>query len=104
MTASPHAPSGKTTLYIKLTPGGSANKLVSYEEDLLGDRILKVMVTAIPEKGQANKALFKLLSKSLKLPQSAFTFARGDLSRTKMLDVDCDPETLSQKIHQALLV
>jgi uncharacterized protein (TIGR00251 family) len=88
----------KTILLIKLTPGGSANKIVSYETDLLGDRILKVMVTAIPEKGQANKALFKLLSKSFKLPLSAFSIVRGDLSRTKMLEVDCDLVTLEEKI------
>ncbi|HBN22165.1 MAG TPA: hypothetical protein DD412_02880, partial [Holosporales bacterium] len=66
----------KVRLLVRLTPSASQNKLVSLEEDLLGDIVLKAMVTVVPEKGQANKALVKLLSKSLNLPKSALSYDR----------------------------
>ena len=91
---------GKTRLLVKLTPGASANKLVSLETDLLGDVILKAMVTTVPEKGQANKALFKLLSKSLKLPKSAFHIVRGELSRSKLFDIECAADDLLSKFKE----
>tara|TARA_R110002095_G_scaffold144487_5_gene124931 strand:- start:909 stop:1232 length:324 start_codon:yes stop_codon:yes gene_type:complete len=90
----------KVRLLVKLTPGAAHNRLMSLEEDLLGDIILKVMVTSVPEKGQANTALIKLLSKSLKLPKSAFEIVRGKLSRSKLFDIDCGAEELLQKFQE----
>ena len=87
----------KVRLLVKLTPSASHNKLLSLEEDLLGDVILKAMVTVVPEKGQANKALIKLLSKSLDLPKSAFGIVRGELSRTKLFEIECSAQDLLQK-------
>ena len=90
---------GKTRLLVKLTPGASANKLLSLEVDLLGEVILRAMVTAIPEKGLANRALLKLLSKSLSLPKSAFQMVRGELSRSKVFEIDSAPEGLHLKFN-----
>lgn len=87
----------KVRLLVKLTPSASHNKLVSLEEDLLRDVVLKAMVTVVPEKGQANKALIKLLSKSLNLPKSAFNIVRGELSRTKTFEIECGADELLQK-------
>ncbi len=95
---------GKTRLLVRLTPGASSNKLISLEADLLGDVILKAMVTAIPEKGLANKALLKLLSKSLKLPKSAFHIVRGELSRSKLFEIDCNAEVLLEKFKSLGLI
>ena len=80
--------SEKQTITVKLTPGAKQNKVMGWEEDLFGDRTLKVQVTAIPEKGKANKALIALLSKHWKIPKSAITIIRGETSRTKILEVD----------------
>lgn len=91
-------------LLVKLTPAASHNTLVSLEKDLLGDVILKAMVTAIPEKGQANKALLKLLSKSLKLPKSAFNIIRGELSRCKLFEIDCPEKELLQKFQDLKII
>ena len=95
---------GKTRLLVKLTPGASANKLISLEADLLGDVILKVMVTTVPEKGQANKALLKLLSKSFKLPKSAFHIVRGELSRSKLFEIHCTAHDLLEKFKELNLL
>lgn len=93
----------KVRLLVKLTPSASQNKLVSLEEDLLGEVILKAMVTVVPEKGQANKALIKLFSKSLNLPKSAFEIVRGELSRTKLFEIDCTAKELLQKFQSLKL-
>ncbi len=94
----------KVRLLVKLTPSASHNKLISLEEDLLGDVVLKAMVTVVPEKGQANKALIKLLSKSLNLPKSAFNIVRGELSRTKVFEIECGADELLQKFTTLKMV
>lgn len=82
--------SKKQTITVKLTPGAKQNKVTGWEEDLFGDRTLKVQVTAIPEKGKANKALIALLSKHWKIPKSSITIIRGETSRTKILEISSD--------------
>ncbi len=77
----------KQTITVKLTPGARQNKVMGWEEDLFGERTLKVQVTAIPEKGKANKALIALLSKHWKIPKSAITIIRGETNRTKILEI-----------------
>tara|TARA_B100001093_G_C26266772_1_gene775128 strand:- start:245 stop:520 length:276 start_codon:yes stop_codon:yes gene_type:complete len=72
---------------IRLTPNAKQNKIIGWEEDLLGEKTLKVQVTAIPEKGKANKALITLLSKTWKIPKSDITIIRGETSRTKILKI-----------------
>jgi uncharacterized protein YggU (UPF0235/DUF167 family) len=89
-------------LIIKLTPCGSKNKVISLEKDLLGDSVLKAMVTAAPEKGKANYALIDLLSDALKLPKSAFKILRGELSRTKLMEINCSEESLREKARSCL--
>lgn len=82
--------SATQTITIKLTPGAKQNKVIGWEEDLFGDRTLKVQVTAIPEKGKANKALIALLSKHWKVPKSSITIIRGETSRVKILEIISD--------------
>lgn len=81
---------------VKLTPGAKKNEVLGWEEDLFGERALKVHVTAIPEKGKANKALIALLSKHWKTAKSNIEIIRGETSRTKTLQVEgLDPEYLN---------
>ncbi len=75
------------TITVKLTPGAKKNEVLGWEEDLFGERTLKIQVTAIPEKGKANKAMIELLSKEWKIPKNAITIKRGETSRMKILGV-----------------
>ena len=52
-------------LAVRLTPNGGRNAVDGIEADGEGGMLLKVRVTAVPEKGKANKALIVLVSKSL---------------------------------------
>ena len=78
----------KQSVTVKLTPGARKNEVVGWEEDLFGERTLKISVTAIPEKGKANKAMIALLSKHWHIPKSAITIVRGGTSRTKILEIE----------------
>ncbi|MCB1782460.1 MAG: DUF167 domain-containing protein [Alphaproteobacteria bacterium] len=77
-----------TTVTVKLTPGAKKNEILGWDMDLSGERILKVQVTAVPEKGKANKALIALLSKEWRIAKSAISIVRGETSRVKVLEVD----------------
>lgn len=88
-------PMSTTQITIRLTPCAKQNAIIGWEENLFGDRTLKVQVTVVPEKGKANKALIALLSKAWKVPKSAITIKRGDKSCTKILEIEeLDPEYL----------
>ena len=79
---------GKTILRVRLTPKAARNGLAGLVVDAAGSTSLKVMVTAAPEKGKANAALVKLLSKQWRLPRSAFKIISGETDRNKTLLID----------------
>ncbi|PCI97710.1 MAG: hypothetical protein COB14_08745 [Alphaproteobacteria bacterium] len=84
-----------TQITIRLTPCAKQNAILGWEEDLFGERTLKVHVTVAPEKGKANKALIALLSKAWHIPKSAITIKYGGKSRTKILEIEgLDPQFL----------
>ncbi len=59
---------------------------------------LRVWVTEAAEKGRANAALLKLLSKTLKLPKSAFSIISGKQNRRKVVGIEGDAEELLPRL------
>ena len=86
-------------LAVRLTPNGGRNAVDGIEADGEGGMLLKVRVTAVPEKGKANKALIGLISKSLGIAKSSVDLVSGDTSRKKILRIDGDPEDLIKKLE-----
>jgi uncharacterized protein (TIGR00251 family) len=70
-------------LKIKVVPKASRNAIAGW----LGDE-LKVMVTAAPEKGKANKAVIEILAQALQLPKQAIRITGGQTSPHKTLELD----------------
>lgn len=70
------------TLTVKVTPKSSKTEIIGWE-----NTILKVRLKAVPEKGEANDELIRLLSKHFKVPQSHITIIRGHKSRTKVVKI-----------------
>lgn len=68
---------------IKVIPKSSSNAIIGFEND-----VLKIKLTAVPEKGLANKALIKLLSQKLKIPKSAITILKGETTSSKILRIE----------------
>lgn len=101
MTANPlKEKNGKTLLTLKVTPRGSANKIQSMERDLFDDVIVKIMVTALPEKGEANQAVIQLLAKTLKLPKRAFSIVAGNTARVKVISIEANSEEIWGKLTE----
>ena len=86
-------------LPVKLTPGASADRIDGWDVDADGRPVLKVRVRARPVEGEANAALILLLAKSLGVPRSAVSLARGGQSRRKMIEIDgIDDEVLRVRL------
>ena len=51
------------------------------------DGVLEVSLAAPPVDGAANDELVRVLSKELGVPKSSIVIARGESSRTKLVDV-----------------
>ncbi len=84
-------------LKIKVIPSSSKDCLVGWLQDAL-----KVKVKAPPEKGKANKAVIKVLEKSLALAKGSVTIAGGATSCHKIVEIRTDDETLINKKLAAL--
>lgn len=69
-------------LKLKVVPGASRSEIVGW----LGD-MLKVKVSAPPEKGKANAAVEVLLARALNLPISSVRIIAGTGSRHKLIEV-----------------
>jgi len=67
---------------VKVIPKSSQNQVVGFEGE-----VLKVKTTAVPEKGKANAAVIKLLSKYYKVPKSAITILKGHTSSKKIIEI-----------------
>jgi uncharacterized protein (TIGR00251 family) len=86
-------------LAVRLTPNGGRDAIDGIEADGKGEAFLKARVTAVPEKGKANKALILLIAQSLRIPKSSVSLISGDTARKKILRIDGDPEDLVKKLE-----
>lgn len=65
-------------LSVKVIPNASKSEIVGLE-----NTILKIRLAAIPDKGEANAELIRMLSKITKIPKSQISIIRGLTSRNK---------------------
>ncbi len=79
-------------LKIKVIPSSSKDCIAGWLEDTL-----KVKVKAPPEKGKANKAVIKILEKSLALPKGSINIASGSTSCHKAIEINCNDDILINK-------
>ena len=93
---------GHLRLAVRLTPNGGRDAIDGIEADSEGEAFLKARVTAVPEKGKANKALILLIAKSLRIPKSSVSLVSGETARKKILRIDGDPEDLVKKLETVL--
>ncbi len=84
-----------TILQVKVTPRAREDRIVSFEEG-----VLKVRLNALPEKGEANKALVKLLSKELDIPQHRIVLVSGGSSKLKRFEIEgVSQDEILQRLH-----
>lgn len=83
---------------VRLRPGASANRIDGIQTTADGPAWLSVRVTAVPEKGKANRAMIKLLGKAWHVPGSDLSVVAGARDRNKTLLLRGDP-----KVHMRML-
>lgn len=86
-------------LTVRLQPAAAAERILGIVEDAAGDSMLKVAVTAPPEKGKANAALVKLLSKRWKIPKSEISIIKGVTERRKTVHIAVSPDRLRSQLN-----
>lgn len=67
---------------LRVTPRASRNALIAE------GGVLKVLVTVVPEDGQANRAVQELLAEALGVAKSRLTLLRGATARDKVFRLD----------------
>lgn len=98
----PVKPHGEfSVLYIWATPGAAKNRLGEIILDADGQPHLKVYVTAIAEKGAANKAIIALISKKLDIPKSLIQIISGETDRRKRLLIQLPTDNAIAFLMQA---
>lgn len=66
------------TITVKVIPKSSKSEVIGWENDQL-----KVRLKAVPEKGEANEELIRVLAEYFDIPKSQITIIRGHKSRIK---------------------
>lgn len=81
---------------VKAHPGARRNALSGIHAGMI-----KAEVTAAPEKGKANQALVRLLSRELGVPPSMLVLIQGDAGTRKRFGVaGMSPERLSARLAE----
>jgi uncharacterized protein (TIGR00251 family) len=77
-------------VFLRVTPNAGRDSIDGVEIRDDASIVLRVRVSAVPDKGKANAAVIALLAKALRLPKSAMTLVSGDTSRHKTILVSGD--------------
>ena len=77
---------------IKVIPSSSKDCVAGWLKDTL-----KVKVKAPPEKGKANKAVIKVLEKSLDLAKGSIKITGGTTSSRKIIEIKCSNDDVINK-------
>ena len=67
---------------VKVKPNSSKNEIIR-----ISDQIFNIKTTVSPEKGKANEAVIKLLSKYFKTAKSNIEIIAGKASREKLFKI-----------------
>lgn len=70
-------------LRVRVHPGARENAVVSFQGD-----VLRVRVTAPPERGKANEGVAEVLAKALAVPKGRIRLVKGAASRDKLFAVE----------------
>ena len=90
------------TLHIRLTPKGGRDAVDGIEQLSNGQAVLKIRVRALPEEGQANKALIKLLAATLECAASSIEIVAGATARIKTVKIKGHGPTLGDRLKSGL--
>jgi uncharacterized protein YggU (UPF0235/DUF167 family) len=85
-------------LRVRLSPKSAFDRIEGIEQLSDASSVLKVRVRAVPQDGEANRALCQLLAKSLGVAASAVHLESGATARIKMIVLSGDAAGLAAKL------
>ncbi|ODT51271.1 DUF167 family protein [Devosia sp. 63-57] len=84
-------------LHLRVTPNAGRDAIDGAEIRDDGSCVLRVRVSAVPDKGKANAAVIVLMAKALGTAKSTISLVSGDTSRQKTLVVSGDATVLAER-------
>ncbi len=87
---------------LRVTPKASRDAIGEVVADGQGKGAIKIAVTAVPEKGNANASVIKLLAKAWRLRKSDMDIVQGATDRNKTLRIVGDGEELASRLRPLL--
>jgi uncharacterized protein len=84
---------------IKVSPKASRDRIGALLTDADGHAVLKISVTAAPDRGKANEAVIRLLAKAWSVPRTSIKVTSGVTDRRKTLHVAGDAAELEAKMQ-----
>lgn len=90
------------SIRVRLTPKSSRDAVDGIAALSDGAQHLAARVRAVPDKGQANAALEKLLAEWLDVPRASVQVTGGSTSRLKTLNIAGDGAALAERLAAAL--
>ncbi|MCK5777371.1 MAG: DUF167 domain-containing protein [Rhodospirillales bacterium] len=90
---------GGLDVRLRVTPKASRDAIGDLVADGQGNGVIKIAVTAVPEKGNANAAVIKLLAKAWRLRKSDMEIVQGATDRNKVLRITGDGREILAKLR-----
>jgi len=91
---------GHLILSVRLTPKSARDEIGGLDHLADGKTILKVRVRAVPQDGEANAALLRLVAKALRIPAASVRLESGASGRVKTLRLTGDVGALQADLAQ----
>ena len=90
-------------LKLRVTPNAGADALGGAQPQADGSARLKARVSAPPDKGKANAAVIRLLSKQFGVPRPQISIDSGETDRNKTVRIDAAPADIEAQVAALLL-
>lgn len=87
---------------IKVTANAKKNQIGDILLNEKGEKVLKVMVIQVAEKGKANLAVIALLAKSFGLNKTQINLQQGLTSKYKMVHIKGEAKILIEQLESKL--
>jgi len=85
-------------LTVRLTPRGGRDAIDGIEQMADGRAMLKVRVRAVPNEGEANAALVKVIARAMRVPARSIEIVAGATIRVKRLRIAGDAAMLTARL------
>jgi uncharacterized protein (TIGR00251 family) len=87
------------SLFVRVTPNAGRDAILGIEIRDDNTAVLRLRVSAVPDKGKANAAVVALLARALGVPKSALNVVSGETSRLKTIAVLGDGAALVVRVE-----